>query len=215
MKSVFITVLFCLSSYKLKSQNLFVADTFINTINLDLSQNLYLKSVPIDLLKGYCKGEWNAYYPKKEMNQCFFDDFLQRFNYYQINVPTDNNFCFDDYCNQNYFIDMYKQFSRKIRYKEVLYFDQQHSIIKREVLWVQVYFSKETSDGWKHFDGPIFWMLEINKSNKTVMVNNKNMISNISWTLAKEFSTPKFIVNENQQKDSKKKLQKTLQVEEY
>jgi hypothetical protein len=209
--SIFIFIFFAQISF---AQNLFVADTFTYTINLDLSQNLYLKSVPQDLLKGYCKGEWNAYYPKKEMNQCLFDDFLHRFDYYQLEIPDSNGFCFDDYCSQAYFDDIYKQFTRKLRYKEVLYFDKNHSIIKREVLWVQVYFSRLEANGWKHYDGPVFWLREINKSYDDVVVKNKNLRS-IGWSLDKEFGTPGFITNENQQKDDKKKLNKVLQTEEY
>jgi len=196
------------------AENFFIADTFTYTINLDLSQNLYLKSVPQDVLKGYCKGEWNAYYPKKEMNQCLFDDFLQRFNYYQLNVPTDNIFCFENYCAQPYFTEMYKQFARKLKYKEIVYFDQQHSIVKREVLWLQVFYSKEEPDGWKHYDGPVFWLKEINKSSDAIVVHNKNLRS-IGWSLEKEFGTPAFITNENKQKQDKKKLNKVLQTEEY
>ena len=194
------------------AQNLFVTDTFTYTVNLDLSKNLFFKTVPVDLLKGYCKGEWNAYYPKREMNQCLFDDFLQRFNYYQVN--TSGNTCFDDYCNNAYFTDMYTQFSRKLKYREVVYFNQQHSTVKREILWLQVFYSREEYDGWKHYEGPVFWMFEINKSPKGIAVYNKD-VRNDSWTLEKEFNHPEFIVNENKQKDDKKKIQKILQVEEY
>ena len=194
------------------SQNLFVTDTFTYTINLDLSKNLYLKTVPVDLLKGYCKGDWNAYYPKREMNQCLFDDFLKRFNYYQVN--TSGSTCFDDYCNNAYFTDLYSQFSRKLKYKEVVYFNQQHSTVKREVLWLQVFYSREEYNGWKHYEGPVFWMQEINKSAKGIAVYNKD-IRYDSWSLEKEFNHPGFIVNENKQKDDNKKLQKILQVEEY
>lgn len=213
MYKIYLIIVFYFITRVSFSQNLFVADTFTNTINLDLSQNLYLKSVPADLINGYLNGEWNAYYPKREMNQCLIDDFLQRFNLFQLLVNNNSNSCFENYFNNDYYQDVIKQFSRKLRFKEVVYFDQQHSIVKREVLWVQVYFSREEYDGWKHYDGPIFWLLEINKSNKTVMVSNKNRSSN-SWTLTKEFSTPKFIVNENKQKEDKKKLNKILQTEE-
>ncbi len=197
-----------------KAQNLLVADTFTYTINLDLNKNLYLKSVPVELLKGYCSGSWNAYYPKREMNQCLFDDFLKRFNYYQLVVTSNFNFCFEDYCSNNYFTDMYKLFSRKLKYKEVIYFDKQHSVIKREVLWLQVFYSVEEYDGWKHYEGPIFWMLEIKKSAIGITVYNKDIRFD-GWTLEKEFNHAGFIVNENKQKDDKKKLQKLLQVEEY
>jgi hypothetical protein len=212
MNKIFSTFIFLYFVQISFAQNLFVPDTFTNTINLDLSQNLYLKTVPVDLLKGYCKGEWNAYYPKKEMNQCLFDDFLQRFNYYQVHVATD--FCFDDYCTQPYYTDMYSQFQRKLRYKEVIYFDQKHSIVNRKVLWIQVYYSRQEADGWKHYDGPIFWLQEIILSDNDIIVHNKNLRSN-GWSLEKEFGRPGFIVNENKQKDDKKKLNKVLQTEEY
>lgn len=212
MKRHIIILIVLFFTQQSKAQNLFVADTFAYTINLDLSKNLYLKSVPQDLLKGYCKGNWNAYYPKREMNQCLFDDFLQRFNYYQVN--TSGTSCFDDYCTNSYFTEIYKQFNRKLKYKEVLYFDQQHSVIKREILWFQVFYSKEEYNGWKHYEGPIFWMLEIKKSANGIIVNNKDVHPD-AWTLEKEFNHAGFITNENKQKDDKKKLQKILQVEEY
>ena len=213
MLRFFYTVIVLFSVRLAFSQDLFVADTFSYTINLDLSKNLYLKTVPVDLLKGYCKGDWNAYYPKREMNQCLFDDFLQRFNYYQLNVPTNSNFCFDDYCNNTYYQEMYQQFARKLKYKEVIYFDQRHSIVKREILWLQVFYSREEADGWKHYEGPVFWLLEIKKAAVGISVKNKDIRSD-SWTLEKEFNNPSFIVNENKQKDDKKKLQKILQAEE-
>ena len=213
MKKLFSILTFYFFAQTSFAQNLFVADTFTYTINLDLSKNLYLKTVPVDLLKGYCKGDWNAYYPKCEMNQCLFDDFLQRFNYYQLNVPTNSNFCFDDYCNNAYYQDMYKQFARKLKYKEVIYFDQQHSVMKREILWLQVFYSREEGDGWKHYEGPVFWLLEIKKSAAGIIVQNKDVHPD-GWSLEKEFNHPAFITNESKQKDDKKKIQKTMQTEE-
>lgn len=212
MKSFYLIFLNFFIFYESKAQNLFVADTFVYTINLDLNKNLYLKTVPVDLLKGYCRGDWNGYYPKMEMNQCLFDDFLKRFDYYQLNVP--NTFCIEDYCNTPYFTDIYQKFARKLKYKEVVYFDQQHSTVKREVLWFQVFYSQEESDGWKHYNGPIFWLQEIKKSSNNIIVQNKDIRSN-GWTLEKEFNNPTFIVNENKEKDNKKKIQKNAQVEEY
>ncbi len=213
MKKFFSILIFYFFAQQSFSQNLFVADTFTYTINLDLSKNLYLKTVPVDLLKGYCRGEWNAYYPNREMNQCLFDDFLQRFNAYQLNIPVNSNFCFEDYCNSGNYQDLYSQFARKLKYKEILYFDQQHSVIKRQVLWFQVFYSKTEGDSWQHYDGPIFWLMEIKKSQTGVFVKNKNIRSE-SWTLEKEFNNPAFITNENKQKDDKKKIQKMMQTEE-
>lgn len=196
----------------LKAQNLQMADTFVYTINLDLSQNLYLKTIPVDLLKGYCKGNWRAYYPKQEMNECLYDDFLHRFNAYQVNIPS--NTCMVDYCDNAYFDILNNQFARKLKYKEVVYFDMQHSIIKRTVLWLQVFFSIQEDDIWKHFEGPVFWLFEINKSFEKITVVNKTY-RNDAWTLDKTFNHQEFIVNENIQKQQQQKIKKVLQTEEY
>ena len=123
------------------AQNPYKTDSFTYSINLDLSQNIYLKTIPASILEGYCRGDWNGYYPKKEMNQCLFDDFLSRFNYFQLNVPVNSEFCTDDYCTDSYFKDMYNRFTRKLKYREIIYYDMQHSVVKREVLWFQLYFS--------------------------------------------------------------------------
>ena len=181
MNKFFLLFLVLVLSKTSTAQSIFTTDTFSYTINLDLSKNRYLKTVPVDLLKGYCKGDWNAYYPKREMNQCLFDDFLQRFNYFQLNIPTNTAFCFQDYCNDAYYKEMYQQFARKLKYKEIVYLDQQHSL---------------------------------KKSDNGILVFNKDFRSD-GWTLEKEFNHPSFIVNENKQKDDKKKIQKTLQLEEY
>lgn len=186
------------------AQNLYTTDTFTYTINLDLSQNLFLKSVPVDLLKGYCKGEWNAYYPMKEMNQCLFNDFLNRFNYTEPQ-SVDSSFCLENYCDDSYFKDLYSQFSRKIKYKEIVYFDHKHSYVRRELLWLQVYYSVQEADVWKHYNGPVFWLNEIKKSAHPVMLQNKD-ISNQSRTLDHIFMFPAFIVNENKQKGDSKKV---------
>jgi transposase-like protein len=163
MNKFFLLFLVLVLSKTSTAQSIFTTDTFSYTIDLDLSKNRYLKTVPVDLLKGYCKGDWNAYYPKREMNQCLFDDFLHRFNYFQLNIPTNTAFCFQDYCNDAYYKEMYQQFTRKLKYKEIVYLDQQHSFMKREVLWVQVYYSREEYDGWKHYEGPVFWLQRIKK----------------------------------------------------
>ena len=193
------------------SQNL-QADTFSYTINLDLSQNLYLKTVPVDLLKGYCEGKWNAYYPKYEMTQCMFGDFLQRFNKYQITQKSPN-FCADDYCASPYFIDFYKEFARKIKFKEVVYFDMQHQTERREMVWIQIFYTRLENETWVHYSGPIFYFKELNKSSTPIQVYNKN-IRSISWSLDKEFSTRGFIINENPQKTNKKKVIKNNDIEE-
>lgn len=211
MRNIFIVILFCFSFYTLKAQNL-QADTFSYTINLDLSQNLYLKTIPVDLLKGYCEGKWNAYYSKYEMTQCLFDDFLSHFNKYQIQQEK-TNFCIDDYCGSSYFIDFYNQFVRKLKFKEVVYFDKQHQTEKREVVWLQVFYSRLENDTWKHYSGPIFYFKEINASQNLIQVSNKN-IRPMPWSLQKEFSTRGFITNENPQKTNTKKVIKYNDVEE-
>lgn len=209
----YILIIVCLLFLsKISAQNLFKADTFVYTINLDLSQNVYLKSIPKDLLQGYCKGNWKAYYPKREMNECLYDDFLKRFNSYQIN--TSDNTCIIDYCNSEYFNLLFNEFQRKLKFKEVVYFDQQHSVMKREILWLKLFYSRLENEVWKHYEGPIFWMFEINQAPEKIKVVNK-MYRTEAWSLEKTFSSPEFIVNENTQKNNKQKLNKILKAEEY
>ncbi|MBK9327898.1 MAG: hypothetical protein IPM95_01010 [Sphingobacteriales bacterium] len=200
--SIICIVLFISSS--VKAQNLFQTDTFTYTINLDLSKNNYLKSIPVDLLKGYCKGEWNAFYPAKEMNQCLFNDFLNRFSYAEPQ-SVDSNSCLENYCDDSYFKDLYSRFSRKLKYREIVYFDKKHSYVKRELLWLQVYYSVQDADTWKHHNGPVFWLNEIKKSIHPVMVQNKDF-SNQPRTMDHTFMFPAFIVNENKQKGNTKKV---------
>ncbi len=195
---------FLFFSKALDAQNLYQTDTFTYTINLDLSKNNFLKSVPVDLLKGYCKGYWNAYYPAKEMNQCLFNDFIGRFSYASPQ-DVDSNFCLENYCENGYYKDLYGQFSRKLKYKEIVYFDHKNAYVKRELLWLQVYYSIQEGDGWKHYNGPLFWMNEIKKSTHPVMVQNKD-VSNQLRTLDHTFMFPAFMVNENKQKGDTKKI---------
>jgi len=214
MKKYIILSIFIVLINTVLAQDFFKTDTFTNTVNLDLSKNLYMKSVPIDLLRGFCKGTWNAYYPKREMSQCLFDDFLGRFGYYQLNIPDNATLCLNDYCNHAYYTDMFQQCTRKLKYKEIVYFDQQHSIVKREVLWIQVFYSRQTNDTWTHYEGPVFWLQEIRKLPAALMIENKSVHPD-AWTLDKEFNHPCFIVNDNKQPDDKKKIQKIIQPEEY
>ncbi|MDB5228010.1 MAG: hypothetical protein JWN78_2203 [Bacteroidota bacterium] len=212
MKKI-ITAFIILYNSCLFAQNIFSTDTFTYTINLDLNRNLYLKSVPVDLLKGYCKGEWNAYYPKREMNQCLFDDFLQRFNYDPLNVSSDSTMCWNDYCNDPYFTDIYKQFNRKLKYREIIYYDAQHSIQKQEVLWIQLYYSRKENEEWKHYNGPVFWLQEVMRSSQPIKVYNKDLRS-APWLLSEEFHHPFFITNENKQPEDKKKIERYDKMEE-
>lgn len=213
MKSTIFAVSLFFLITGVKAQSLFESDTFTYTVNLDLNQNNYLKSVPIDLLSGYCKGYWNAFYPNKEMNQCLFDDFIQRFNVQQISINNESMFCYEDYCSNSSFAELYSRFSRKLQYKEVIYYDAQHSKIKREVLWVQLYYSVLENETWKHYNGPIFWLFEQRKAKTPVQVNKKPFSSD-SWTLEKEFNFPGFITNENKSKIQRENINKYDGLEE-
>ena len=196
------------------AQSIFSTDTFTYTINLDFSQNLHLKSLPVDLLKGYCKGDWNAYYPMKEYNQCFFDELLDRFYYAQQDVKEASEYCIDNYCGSSYLMDFYRQFTRKLKYKEVLSYDARHSVVTREVLSIQVFFSRfEDTGEWRHYNGPVFWLKELNSSGIEIKIFNKS-IRSAPWSLQKEFQNHGFTVNENKEKDNKKKIGKYDRVEE-
>lgn len=210
----FLCIIYCVSVCQLSAQTLIATDTFTSTINLDLNKNVYLKSVPVDLLKGYCKGYWNAYYPQREYNQCLFDDFLEHFNISQLNLNSTSSFCLSDYCNDAYFLELYNHFTRKIKFKEIVYYDSKHSVIKREVLWVQLYYSMEDYSGWKHYNGPIFWLSEIKQSDFPLLVHN-TLVRSAAWSLEKEFNFPSFIINEQRLNDQEIKIKKYDQTEEH
>ncbi len=207
-------ICFCVSFYLMATmcaQNVMVADTFTYTINLDLSNNTYLKTIPIDILKGYCRGDWNAYYPKREMNQCLFDDFLEHYKTYPIQIGNEYA-CLDLYCSHAYYTDFYTNFTRKLRYKELVYFDVQHQTEKRMVLWLQLYFSRLENDVWKHYPGPIFYMDELSNSTSSIYLKNKGSYAD-KWTLEKEFHSPSFIINEHPKKTNQKKIQQHYDVQ--
>ncbi len=168
--------------------------------------------MPVDLLKGYCSGKWNAYYPKYEYNQCLWNEYLA--HYQTANNNEQNLYCIDDYCSQPYFKALYDNFTRKIGYREIYYFDAKHSVIKRELLSIQLYYSFQDFKGeWIHVPSLIFWMKEINVIPNAILINNKQ-IRWEAWTLEKEFATPGFIRNENPLKTNQQKEIKIQDIEE-
>ncbi len=207
----FILILLLYGTHAASAQ-LFKTDTFAYSINLDASVNNYLKTLPVDLLKGYCSGKWNAYYPKYEYNQCLWNDYLM--HYQTANNNEQNLYCIDDYCSQPYFKALYDNFTRKIGYKEIYYFDAKHSVIKRELLSIQLYYSFQDFKGeWIHVPSLIFWLKEINAIPNAILISNKK-IRWEAWTLEKEFATPGFIRNENPQKTNQQKETKIQDIEE-
>ena len=84
MRSLIIITI-ALSFYKADAQThaLALADMKHYRIQLDNRSNSHLKEVPIQLLEGYCKGIYKAYYPKAIFNEVNFGDFLAHFRYYK------------------------------------------------------------------------------------------------------------------------------------
>lgn len=65
MKRHIIIIIIIIFTQHPKAQNLFVADTFYTHQFIDLSKNLYLKSVPQDFAERLLQRQLNAYYPKR------------------------------------------------------------------------------------------------------------------------------------------------------
>lgn len=185
-------------------------DSFTYTIDLDRPQNIYLRSVPVDLLKGFCKGDWNAYYPLLRKNQCLFDDFLEHFDASQ----PDTLYCADELCNDPSLAELFHQFSHQLRYCEVYHYDSAHALIKREVLWLQTFYSLQNAGVWKHYNGPIFWMGELHPASGPIMISNLSL-RHEPWSLQAEFEHPMFIVDENRSGDNLIKVSKYDDVEEH
>ena len=176
-----------------KASNIFSVDTMTYSINLDIPENAYLKQLPEDILKGYVKGKFHAYYPKREMNEILLDDFLA--HYGKANFECGPGFCWDDYADHPYLKELYDKFKHTIRYREIVYYDAQHSVVKREVAWIQLMYTDYNYNGdLQSINGPKFWLMKLNKDNSIRIPNADNRAKD--RTIQQEFDERHFVPNE-------------------
>lgn len=186
----FAILLFLAISFSSKSNTVFTVDTMTYTINLDIPENAFLKQLPADILEGYVKGRFHAYYPKREMNEILLDDFLD--HYGRANFNCGSNFCWEDYADHPYLQELYDKFKHQVRYKEVIYYDQQHAVVKREIIWLQLMYSDYNyNNELQTINGPKFWMVELYKDKQIKIPNEQNRAGD--WSIQQEFDIRHFV----------------------
>ncbi len=130
------------------------------TLNLDIHENVYLKDAVMQLLEGYCAGSFQAYYPTYEKNEVLHHDFMA---HYQMEyMQTNDDFCWQNFCTHPDIQNFYTLFSKKIKIKEYQYFNQNRTLIQREVAWIQLYYEgMDNSGNWHLFPSIKFWLREV------------------------------------------------------
>jgi len=141
-------------------------------IQLENRTNKHLKDVPAQLLEGYCKGLYKAYYPKAEFTEVNFGDFLSHFRWGEP-LLSENIFCGDDYCSNPAFTELFSKFNTHLDYYEVKQFNKRTSLIERKVVYLQLVYTVKLNETEYTFKGPVFRMDEIGQS-----INIKNETNN-------------------------------------
>ena len=188
-----ILLLFLISNCFANAKSVFTVDTMTYSINLDIKENAHLKNLPELILTSYVKGNIHAYYPKREMNEILLDDFLA--HYGKANFNCGPAFCWGDYAEHAYLKALYDKFKKELRYREVIWYDAMHAVVKREVIWLQLVYSETDYNGdLKNYGGPKFWMMEMVKD-KSLMIPNENNRAR-DWSIRQEFEARHFVPNE-------------------
>jgi hypothetical protein len=186
-------VLVFLFSTALNAKSVFTVDTMTYSINLDIPENAHMKVLPELILKSYIKGKIRAYYPKRELNEILLDDLLA--HYGKANFQCGPSFCWEDYANHPYLQELYDKFKKELRFKEIIYYDAQHAVVKREIAWIQLmYTDMDITGEWKTNGGPKFWMLELDRD-KSLRVSNP-LNASMSLSIQQEFDARHFVPNE-------------------
>jgi hypothetical protein len=169
MKRLLIIIYFIINQVQLNAQSsLALEDLKHYRIHLDNRTNRHLKEVPKQLLDGYCKGIYKAYYPKATFNEVNFGDFLDHFLW---NEPLLNEsvFCGEDYCSNPSFTEFFSKFNFYLDYYEHNTINTTNSVMVRKVEFVQLVYNIEVYGKTYIFRGPLFRMDEIEK---TILVKN-------------------------------------------
>ncbi len=171
MNKVIIIIAFIVSFYKVQAQSpaLALDDLKHYRMQLDNRSNRHLMGVPKQLLDGYCKGIYKAYYPKAIFNEVNFGDFLSHFRCAEP-VLNETILCGDDYCSNAAYNELFSRFNIYLDYYEYNYFNTQTSLMERKVPFVQLVYSVDVAGKTYAFKGPLFRMDEIEK---TILIKNE------------------------------------------
>lgn len=171
MNKAIIFIAFIVSFCKVQAQSAALAldDLKHYRIQLDNRSNRHLMGVPKQLLDGYCKGIYKAYYPKAIFNEVNFGDFLSHFRWAEP-VLNETILCGDDYCSNAAYNELFSRFTTYLDYYEYNYFNTQTSLMERKVPFVQLVYNVEVAGKIYSFKGPLIRMDEIEK---TILVKNE------------------------------------------
>ena len=159
-------------------------------IQLNNRSNRHLKDIPRQLLEGYCKGIYRAYYPNAIFNEVNFGDFMDHFRWSEP-VLNESILCGEDYCSSQAFRPLFERFDMYLDFYEHSYFNQGTSLTERKVEYLQLVYRLETGGQEYIFRGPLFRMDEI--ENRLFVANefNKGEIQSLghAFKLARYFAT--------------------------
>ena len=179
-------------------------------IQLDNRSNIHLKDVPRQLLEGYCKGIYKAYYPKAVFNEVNFGDFLAHFRWAEP-VLNETILCGEDYCSNAAYTELFSRFNVSMDFYEHSFYNKQTSLMERKVPFIQLVYSIEVAGKTYSFKGPLFRMDEIEK---TILIKNETNNA-ASKSIKYTFELARYYAVEITDKDIKTKEKRTNQEDNF
>ena len=210
MKSTLFIITLMFPFYELFAQAPAIDDLKHYRIQLDNRTNQHLKDVPKQLLEGYCKGIYKAYYPNSIFTEVNFGDFLAQFKWSEP-LLNESVMCGDDYCSNPAFIELFSRFNLSLDYYEQNYYNKQTARMERKIPFVQLVYSVEVDGKIYSFRGPLFRMDEIEKS---ILINNEGNDSQ-AQSIKYTFDLARFYSVEITKDDLKTKEKRTNQDDDH
>jgi hypothetical protein len=207
---IFITFIVSFSKANAQSPALALEDMKHYRIQLDNRSNRHLMGVPKQLLDGYCKGIYKAYYPKAVFNEVNFGDFLSHFRWGEP-VLNETVLCGEDYCSNLAYTELFSRFNIYLDYYEHNFYNNQTARMERKVEFVQLVYSIDVAGKLYSFKGPLFRLDEIEKTILVKSDSNNAEPQSIKYT----FELARFYSVEITNKDLKTKEKRTNQEDNF
>ncbi|MFM9945920.1 MAG: hypothetical protein ACKVQB_11900 [Bacteroidia bacterium] len=213
MNKTIIIAVFIFSFCKTNGQSpaLALEDMKHYRIQLDNRSNRHLLDVPRQLLEGYCKGIYKAYYPLAVFNEVNFGDFLAHFRWGEP-VFNETVLCGDDYCSNSVFAELFNRFNVSLDFYEQNYYNTQTARMERKVHFIQLVYTMDVAGKVSNFKGPIFRMDEIEK---TIRLRQDEANNAETQSIKYTFELGRFYAVEITEKDIKTKEKRTNQEDNF
>lgn len=171
MNKVILFIAFIVSFSKAQAQSpeLALEDMKHYRIQLDNRSNRHLIDVPKQLLEGYCRGIYKAYYPKAVFNEVNFGDFLTHFRWSEP-VLNETILCGEDYCSNSAYTELFSRFNVSLDFYEHNFYNTKTARMERSVPFIQLVYTIDVAGKKYSFKGPLFRMDEIEK---TILIKNE------------------------------------------